>query len=127
MISETIFVMIKPDVLRLGLLGNIISRFENAKFIIKHMKTIKPPKDVDVDFYQEHRPDRLKDLIIQFKNEHNMVVMIIEGSLESAIAITRTIRDDLACNTVNNLVYCSDSLDSANRYIEIWFKYLELV
>ena len=131
MASNRLFVMIKPDGVRRGLIGEIISRFERKGFTIIEMKMITPTEHIAKEHYQEHNGKIFFNKLIEFTTSGSVVAMIMEGNIEVARAVVGattpweaekgTIRGDLASSIRENLVHCSDCLISANREIDIWF------
>ncbi len=131
MASNRLFVMIKPDGVRRGLIGEIISRFERKGFTISNMQMMHPSRNLVEEHYQDHKGKIFFDKLVGFVTSGPVVAMIMEGNIETARAVVGTttpweaargtIRGDLASSIRENLVHCSDSLISAKREIGIWF------
>ena len=131
--SERTLVLFKPDSVRRGLVGEILSRFEakGLTLVALEMRTIDAAmadqhyaEHVDRDFYPPLRA---------FITGGPLVALVLEG--EEAIAVTRTligptdgrqapagtIRGDFSLSNRENLVHASDSPESAEREIKLWF------
>jgi nucleoside-diphosphate kinase len=148
MTIERTFVMIKPDGVQRSLVGEIISRFEKAGLKIIGMKFIHVDRDFAKKHYSEHveKPfyKGLEDLLV----DGPVVAMVLEGagaiefvrkivgSTEPAKALPGTIRGDFAHMNyaradskgvgLPNLIHASDSVESANKEISLWFSETEL-
>ena len=130
---EQTLVLIKPDAVRRGLIGEIIRRFESRTLKIKALKIIKPSRELMERHYEVHRGKPFFEPTVQFMSSGPVVAMILEG--DDAIAIVRrmmgalkpldaqpgTIRGDFTLSTQENLVHGSDSVDTANTEIAVWF------
>lgn len=130
---EQTLVLIKPDAINRGLIGEIIGRFENRTLKIKALKILKPSKELMERHYEVHRGKPFFDGVVAFMASGTVVAMILEG--ENAIEIVRdmmgalkptearpgTIRGDFTLSIQENLVHGSDSLESAEIEIPIWF------
>ncbi|CAL9006668.1 unnamed protein product [Prunus brigantina] len=130
---EQTFIMIKPDGVQRGLVGDIISRFEKKGFYLKGLKFI----NVDRPFAEKHYEDLsakpffsgLVDYIISGP----VVAMIWEGknviltgrkiigATNPAESAPGTIRGDYAIEIGRNIIHGSDSAESARKEIALWF------
>ncbi len=136
---ERTFVMIKPDAVLRGLVGEIISRLECKGLKIVGMRMIKMSEEEASSLYSVHRGKPFYDELIRFIRSAPVVVMAIEG--ESAISVVRrligptdskeappgTIRGDFSCSKSMNVIHASDSLDNAQRELSIFFKDSEVL
>ncbi len=132
MTSIMFFVMIKPDGVKRGLVGEIVSRFEKKGFTLHNMKMTLPTENRAKAHYKEHGGKAFFDKLIKFTCSGAVVAMIWEGNIQVARNIVGatvpweaskgTIRGDHACSMPNNLVHCSDSVESAQREISLWFE-----
>ena len=125
--------MIKPDAVKRKLIGRIIQRFEDKGLEIVEMKMLKMSKELAEKLYEEHKNKEFFKELVDFITSGKVVVMVIEG--ESAISVVRkmigktnpleadmgTIRGDFGYSTPDNLVHASDSEESANREISLFF------
>lgn len=134
---EKTFIMIKPDGVNRGLMGEVIGRIEKKGFKIRNAKIMIPTRELVEKHYDEHRKkpffEELMDNIVGKK----VMAMVVEG--ESAIEVLRlmighrdpklalpgTIRGDFANSLTENIVHGSDSLDSSAREVQLWFSEIE--
>lgn len=131
MSSHNFFMMIKPDGVNRGLVGKILKRFEERGFHILQMKMCKPSAELVHSHYAEHQNKTFFDELVNFTTSGKVVAMIINGNIDVARKIvgntrpwdakTGTIRGDYSCSLPQNLIHCSDSIESAKREIELWF------
>ena len=127
-------VLCKPDAVERGLVGEIISRFEQKgmKIIALRMLVIGP--DLAEKHYAEHIGKPFFDDLVSFIGRSPAVAMVIEGpddtwkivrkmmgSTNAAEAEPGTIRGDFSALFTENLVHGSDSTESAEREISIFF------
>ncbi len=139
MVLERTFVMIKPDAVKRGLIGEIIRRFERKGLTIKALKMIKMTREQAENLYSPHKDKPFFKDLIMFATSGPVVVMIIEG--DSAIDVVRlmigatdarkaapgTIRGDLANDIQENVVHASDSKESYEREHKIFFNSQEII
>ena len=139
MIMERTYLMVKPDGVQRGLCGEIVSRFEKKGLKLIAMKLMIIPKDVAENHYGEHKGKKFYDSLISYITSGPVLAMVWEG--ENAVAICRnmmgktnpaesapgTIRGDYGMVTGLNIIHGSDSVESAEREIRIFFKPEELV
>jgi len=130
--KELLFVMIKPGGVRRNLVGEIISRFEKKGFELVDMKFLpKPNTELVKCHYEEHASKGFfKDLVDNI-TEGPVIAIKFSGNVQVARKIVGktlpweaeqgTIRGDLACCLRDNLVHCSDSIESSKREIGLWF------
>ena len=130
---EQTLVLIKPDAVNRGLVGEIIRRFENRTLEIKALKILKPSRELIERHYDVHRGKPFFNDTVEFMTSGLVVAMVLAG--ESAIETVRdmigalepvearpgTIRGDFTLSIRRNLVHGSDSPESAEREIPIWF------
>jgi nucleoside-diphosphate kinase len=131
--SQRTLVLLKPDTVRRGLVGEVLSRFEAKGLSIVAMEL----RTIDESLADEHYADHVeKDFyppLRGFVTSGPLVALVLEG--DEAIEVVRaingatdgrkaapgTIRGDLSLSNRENLVHGSDSPESAKREIEIWF------
>ncbi len=133
MAVERTFVMIKPDGVRRGLIGEVISRFERKGLKIVALKMLQMTREQAEELYSVHRDKPFFNDLVKFVTSGPVVVMIVEG--ESAISVVRTligptdgrkappgtIRGDFALSIQENIVHASDSPESFEREHKIFF------
>ena len=139
MAVERTLVLIKPDAVRRGLAGEILSRFERRGLEMRAAKLLTVDRQLAEEHYAEHREKPFFGELVDFITSAPTLALVIEG--ENAIPVVRTtmgatnpkdsapgtIRGDLALAMPNNLVHGSDSPESAAREIALWFRDAELV
>ena len=136
--EERTFVAIKPDGVKRGIIGKIISRFEDKGFKIVGMKLLQVTPEMAAEHYAEHVGKPFYPRLIRYIQSGPVVAMVLEGY--NAVQAARhlmgktnpneaevgTIRSDFAMVMEYNVVHGSDSVESAKREIDIYFKPEEL-
>jgi nucleoside-diphosphate kinase len=131
--TQRSFVLIKPDAVRRGLAGAIISRIESKGLSIVAMELRQMTGELADQLYAEHVERDFYPPLRLFVTSGPSIAMIVEG--DEAIDVVRTmngatdgrkaapgsIRGDFALSNRENLVHGSDSLESAKREIALWF------
>ncbi|MCQ2753573.1 MAG: nucleoside-diphosphate kinase [bacterium] len=132
--EERTFVAIKPDGVKRGIIGKIIERFEDKGFKIVGMKLLQVTDELAAKHYEEHLGKPFYNRLIYYITSGPIVAMVIEGynaveSVRHTVGKTSpmeadvgTIRADFAQIMQYNVVHASDSVESANREIGIYFK-----
>ena len=128
-------VLCKPDAVERGLVGKIISRFEDKGLTVSSLKMLVITPDIAALHYAEHIGKPFYDDLVAFIGRSRSVAMVIEGpdntweivrkmmgSTNAAEAEPGTIRGDYSVLFTENLVHGSDSAESAQREIGIFFK-----
>ncbi|KAK9054568.1 hypothetical protein SSX86_025647 [Deinandra increscens subsp. villosa] len=135
---EESYIMIKPDGVQRGLVGEIISRFEKKGFKLKGLKLFQCPKELAEEHYKDLSSKPFFPKLISYITSGPVVCMAWEGvgvvaSARKLIGATNplqaepgTIRGDLAVQTGRNVVHGSDSPENGTREIALWFKEGEL-
>src|SRR3954463_10065519 len=131
--TQRTLVLLKPDAVRRGLVGTVLSRYERRGLAIValDMRTIDAAKadehyaeHVDRDFYPPLRDfvtsGPLVALVLE-GDEAIEVVRALNGATDGRKAAPGTIRGDLSLSNRENLVHGSDSAESAEREIALWF------
>ena len=131
---ETTLVIIKPDAVQRGLIGEVIMRLERRGLKIIGMKLMQIDKELAERHYGIHRGKPFFEGLIQYITSAPVVVMAVAGpnaiqAVRATMGATNpleaapgTIRADLALEIGRNLVHGSDSLQSAAREIALFFK-----
>lgn len=131
---ERTLVIIKPDGVSRGLIGEIIKRYEQKGLKPTYMQLITADKETVEEHYREHKGKSFYDNLVSFMASGPILLMVIEG--ENVIELVRkvngatkaseaapgTIRGDFASNTTYNVVHGSDSVENAEREIALWIK-----
>jgi len=129
--------MLKPDAVRRGLIGEIISRIERRGLRIAAMKMLTPSRELAEKHYAVHKGKDFFEPTVEFICSGPVVAMVVEG--DDAIRIVRnmigaldptqaapgTIRGDFTTSTRENLIHGSDSKESAEYEIGVWFAPIE--
>ncbi len=138
---ERTLVILKPDAVVRGLMGEIISRFEKRGLKIVGMKMIWIDRELAEKHYEEHRGKPFFEPLLDYITKAPSVVMVVEGRY--AISVVRkmcgatdpkdaepgSIRGDYGLDigdSIYNIVHASDSPESAEREINLYFKPEEL-
>lgn len=136
---EQTYIMIKPDAVLRGLMGEIISRIEKRGLKIAAMRLGVMSEESAKEHYKEHAERPFFTSLIEYVTSGPSVSMVVEGKNSIAImravngatnpvdALPGTIRGDFAIETGRNVVHASDSTESAQREIAIHFKDSEMV
>ncbi|SCL17627.1 nucleoside diphosphate kinase [Micromonospora nigra] len=131
--DERTLVLIKPDAVRRGLVGEIISRFERKGLRIDAMQTRTLGGDLADQHYAEHVDKPFYPPLKAFMTGGPLVALVLSGdqvidvvramigSTDGRKAAAGTIRGDLSLSNRENLVHASDSPDSAKRELGLWF------
>ncbi len=133
MATEQTFAMVKPDGVKRGLVGEVISRLERKGFRIVELKLFTIPREMAERHYGEHQGKPFYEGLVSFITSGPVAAMVLEG--ENAIAEWRkmmgatnpkdalpgTIRGDLASTIDENVVHGSDAPAPAEREISIFF------
>jgi nucleoside-diphosphate kinase len=131
--SERTLVLLKPDTVRRGLVGEVVSRFEAKGLTIERMELRRIDGELADQHYAEHVERDFYPPLRDFVTSGPLVAMVLEG--DEAIAVVRaiagatdgrkaapgTIRGDLSLSNRENLVHGSDSAESAARELALWF------
>jgi len=133
MAIERTFIMVKPDGVARGLVGEVISRLERKGLILQRIRGLTISEELARTQYEEHIDKPFFPDLLEFITSGPVVAM--EWSGESAISVCRdlmgatdpksavpgTIRGDLGLEVTQNIVHGSDGPDSATRELEIFF------
>ncbi len=136
---ERTFVMVKPDGVQRGFIGEIVSRIERKGLKIVGMKMLSIDEGVAERHYAEHREKPFFRSLVDYITSGPVVAMVVEG--RDAVSVVRrlvgktdpaeadpgTIRGDLAMDIGRNVVHASDSHESARREIGIFFSRDEII
>jgi nucleoside-diphosphate kinase len=133
MSAEKTLVLLKPDAMRRRLAGEILGRFEARGLDVRAARLVAVDHDLAGRHYAEHAEKPFFAELVEFITSSPTLALVLEG--EGAIAVVRTtmgatdpanaapgtIRGDLALSMPDNLVHGSDSPESAEREIALWF------
>lgn len=135
---ERTFLMIKPDAVQRNLIGTIITRIENKGLKLVGAKLMTVSKSLAEEHYAEHQGKPFYDGLISFITSAPVFAMVVEG--QDAVAVSRhiigstnpseatpgSIRGDLGLTVGRNIIHGSDSVESAQREISLWFNEEEI-
>ena len=138
MALERTLSIIKPGAVRRNIIGQIISRFENANLRIAAARMVHLSQEQAEQFYAVHRERPFYSQLVAYMTEGSILALVLEG--EDAIARNRalmgstdpnkavpgTIRFDFAKNTTRNTVHGSDSPETAVTEIAFFFSQCDL-
>ena len=130
---ERTLVLVKPDAMQRRLAGEIVRRFEQRGLTIRAARLVHVDRPLAEEHYAEHAEKPFFGELVEFITSSPTLALVLEG--EGAIAVVRTtmgatnpanaapgtIRGDLALSMPDNLVHGSDSPESAERELSLWF------
>jgi nucleoside-diphosphate kinase len=130
---ERTFIMVKPDGVRRGLVGEVIGRFERKGLRLGQIRSLEIDEDLARRHYAEHVEKAFFPELLEFIVSGPVVAM--EWTGEDAVSVARTlmgatdpkkaapgtIRGDFGLAVTHNIVHGSDSPDSAERELQIFF------
>ncbi len=133
MAVEHTYVMVKPDGVARGLVGEVVSRFERKSLKLEKMRMLTISEEMAGRHYAEHTEKPFFGELVEFITSGPVVAM--EWSGESAVSVARTlmggtnpaeaapgtIRGDFGIVITHNIVHGSDSVESAEREVGIFF------
>jgi nucleoside-diphosphate kinase len=136
---ERTFIMVKPDGVQRNLIGEIVARFEKKGFQLVGAKLMQVSRELAEQHYAEHKERPFFGELVDFITSGPVFAMVWEG--ENVIATARqmmgktnpqeaapgTIRGDYGLTVGKNVIHGSDSPESAEREIKLFFKEEELV
>jgi len=139
MIMQTTLILLKPDAVQRGLMGTLIDRFERKGLKIVAAKLVLVTDDLAKEHYAEHKEKKFFKELIGFITSSPVMAMAVAGP--EAVTICRkligktngaeaepgTIRGDFAVVGSKNLVHGSDSAESAERELALWFTHEEIL
>jgi nucleoside-diphosphate kinase len=131
-VSRTL-ILVKPDAFARGLTGEILARFERKGLKIAALKLVTTSRETAETHYAEHKERPFFGELVEFITSAPLVAAVLEGddvvkasrqligATNPLEANTGSIRGDFAIEVGQNLVHGSDSDESAEREIGIWF------
>jgi len=130
---ERTLILVKPDAFSRGLTGEILARFERKGLRIVAMKHMTTARDLAETHYDEHRERAFFGELVDFITSGPLVALVLEG--QDAVKAARqligatnpleaapgSIRGDFAIEVGTNMVHGSDSPESGQREVALWF------
>jgi nucleoside-diphosphate kinase len=133
-VSERTQVLVKPDGVSRGLVGEVIARIERKGLALVALELRTVARELAEQHYAEHEQKPFFGELLEFITSGPVVAAVVEGPRAVAAfrqlaggtdpvekAMPGTVRGDFALETQSNLVHGSDSVDSAKREILLWF------
>ena len=131
--AERTFLMLKPDAVQRGLIGEIISRFEKKGFKLVALKLLQVDRSLAEEHYQEHKGKAFFEPTVEYIMSSPVIAMVWEG--KNVVALARemmgatnpanagpgSIRGSYAMDISRNVIHGSDSIESAEREISLYF------
>ncbi len=128
------FAMLKPGVVNRRLVGEVIERLEKKGLKIVGLKLVHPTRELAEEHYFEHKDKPFFESLVDYLVSGPVVAMVLQA--DDCVLITRklvgktkpsesepgTIRGDYCIHTERNIIHASDSDESAEREIKLWFK-----
>ena len=136
---EQTLVLLKPDAVQRGLVGSILVRLEQRGLKMVGLKIMVADRGLANRHYEQHQSKPFFKGLVEFITSGPIIAVVFEGrravdvvresmgATGPAEALPGTIRGDFGLDIGRNLIHGSDSLESANREIPIFFKASELV
>ncbi len=133
MAVESTLLIVKPDAVRRGLIGEVLRRVEAKRLRLVEMRMTAIDRATAEEHYAEHREKAFFDELVGFIGSGPVVVARVEGEravpvlrsligpTDPALAPPGTIRGDFGLIITENLVHGSDSTDSAERELKLFF------
>ena len=137
MSAEKTLILVKPDGVRRGLTGEVISRIESKGYSIESLRMLNADRALLEKHYAEHAGKPFYEPLVEFMMSGPIVAIVatgnrviegfrsLAGATDPTVAVPGTIRGDLArdqgTKVVQNIVHGSDSPESAAREISIFF------
>lgn len=138
MSTERTFIMIKPDGVQRGLVGQIVQRFEQRGYKLVAMKFTQPSKEHLEKHYEDLKSKGFFPSLIAYMTSGPVVPMVWEGKdvvkqgrqmlgqTNPLASLPGSIRGDFSIDIGRNICHGSDSVDSAKHEIALWFDEKEL-
>jgi nucleoside-diphosphate kinase len=131
-VQETL-VIVKPDAVRRGLIGEILARIERKGLRIAEMRMMRIDQELSEELYAEHREKPFFDELVSFITSGEVVVARVVG--DGAVTVVRelmgptdpaqapagTIRGDYGLRITENLIHGSDSPETSKRELDLFF------
>ena len=136
---ERTLIIVKPDGVQRGLIGEAIRRFEQRGLRFVAIKFMQTERGLAEEHYGEHKGKPFFDPLVSYITSAPVVVMVLEGTdaiaaCRKTIGVTKpteaapgTIRGDFGLEIGRNLVHASANADDAQREIALWFNENELI
>jgi len=131
--AEETLIVIKPDAVRRGLAGEILSRFERKGFVIRRLQLVSMPRRQAEEFYSVHKDKPFFGELVDFITSGPVIGAVLSG--RDAVATVRrivgatksweaapgTIRGDFSLGLTDNTIHASDSAESFAKESRVFF------
>ena len=136
--SERTFVMVKPDGVHRGLVGEIIKRFENRGYKLLALKMVSPSKEHVETHYEDLKTKKFFPGLVEYMLTGPVVATVwqgteavktgrmIVGETDPKQSLPGTIRGDYCIEKGRNIIHASDKVEAAEKEINLWFKQEEI-
>lgn len=136
---EKTLILVKPDGVKRGLGGEIIRRFEQRGLTLAALKLLHISAAQAASHYEEHRDKPFFNQLLQYITSGPVIAMVVSGNnaikvvrtmmgtTNPADAVPGTIRGDYALTMAENIIHGSDSHESAEREIALYFTAAEII
>jgi nucleoside-diphosphate kinase len=133
MARETTLILVKPDAMNRGLAGEIVRRFEARGLALRAARLVRVDRDLAERHYDVHREKPFFPELVEFITSGLTLALVLEGegaidtcrrtigATDPADAEPGSIRGDLALSMPDNLVHGSDSTETAEQEVALWF------
>jgi nucleoside-diphosphate kinase len=133
MARETTLILVKPDAMNRGLAGEIVRRFEARGLALRAARLVRVDRDLAERHYDVHREKPFFPELVEFITSGPTLALVLEGegaidtcrrtigATDPADAEPGSIRGDLALSMPDNLVHGSDSTETAEQEVALWF------
>lgn len=133
------FAMLKPGVINRRLVGEVIERLEKKGLKIVGLKMLVVSREIAEEHYAEHKGKPFYTELVDYITSGPVIALVLQaddcvtlvrklcGSTKPSEAQPGTIRGDYCSHTAHNIIHASDSDESAEREIALWFKENEIV
>ncbi|KAG0226767.1 Nucleoside diphosphate kinase A [Actinomortierella wolfii] len=133
MAAERTYIMVKPDGVERGLVGEIIKRFENKGFQLKALQLISPTREILEQHYSDLKSKPFFGGLMNYMTSGPVVGMVwagkgvvkagrvLLGETNPLASLPGTIRGDFCIDVGRNLCHGSDSVETAEKEIALWF------
>jgi nucleoside-diphosphate kinase len=133
MARETTLILVKPDAMNRGLAGEIVRRFEARGLALRAARLVRVDRDLAERHYDVHREKPFFPELVEFITSGLTLALVLEGegaidtcrrtigATDPADAEPGSIRGDLALSMPDNLVHGSDSKETAEQEVALWF------
>jgi nucleoside-diphosphate kinase len=131
--TEETLIVVKPDGVKRGLVGEIINRFERKGFVVKKLQMLTMPKSQAEEFYSVHKEKPFFGELVGFITSGPVVGVVLSGrdavatvrrmvgSTKSWEAAAGTIRGDFGLGLTDNTIHASDSAESFTKESGVFF------